>query len=178
MVTATASCLSPPRMQFGVQGANDQGALVVDITAPSTTDAVSLVVKGKSDSTSTTWYALPVVTDGALLESIRKSFDEARTPNWDGYGGEAVSEATYRQAQRFAEFIPRSFPVPDVGAHPDGHLAFEWYVSSRRLLTVSVDPGGSLHYAALYDESKVYGSEPNADDIPRAILSGLERLYQ
>jgi hypothetical protein len=102
--------------------------------------------------------------------------EECKTPNWDGQGAASVMEETYRLAFRFLEAFPLGVPAPSVGAEPDGHLTLEWYRSPRRTLSVSVDPEGDLHYAALLGPSKTYGTEPFFGDVPKAIMDLVSRV--
>jgi hypothetical protein len=96
--------------------------------------------------------------------------EECKSKNWDGQGAAPVREETYRLAYRFLEAIPLGVSRPSVGAEPDGHLTFEWYVSPRRTLSVSVSPEGDLHYSALLNTRKRYGTEPFFDGVPKVIL--------
>jgi hypothetical protein len=72
--------------------------------------------------------------------------------------------------------MPLGFPNPSVGAEPDGHLTFEWHRSSRRTLSISVSPEGKLHYAALLDSSKAYGTESFLGTVPKIILDLIHRV--
>ena len=97
--------------------------------------------------------------------------NECKVPNWDGHGALPVSEETYRLAYRFLESLPLGIPAPSLGAEPDGHLTMEWHRSLRRTLSVSIDPEGDVHYAALLGpRKKAYGTEPFFDEVPKAIL--------
>ena len=97
-----------------------------------------------------------------LLEELSLVAEKCDAANWDGYGAAPVAKQTYLHARSFLDALPVGTPVPTVGAEPDGHLTFEWYRSSRRLLSVSVSPEGELQYAALIGPAKAYGTEPVA----------------
>src|SRR5207245_2084183 len=83
------------------------------------------------------------------LASLRECADEASQPDWDGYGGQPVSDITLAQALAFLDLLPSSVRPPEISPHPDGELAFEWFFGPRRLLTVSINESGRLSYAAL-----------------------------
>src|SRR6267143_20654 len=108
--------------------------------------------------------------EGNLLAELSLVAEECDAANWDGYGAAPVAKQTYSHARSFLDALPIGTPIPTVGAEPDGHLTFEWYRSSRRLLSASVSPEGELHYAALIGPATAYGTEPFASEAPQAIL--------
>ena len=75
-------------------------------------------------------------------------------PRWelDSHGAEPVEAETLRNARRFLEAFPPGYPLPSVGAEPDGQITLEWYRATNWLLTVSVSREGMLYYAALLGE--------------------------
>lgn len=111
------------------------------------------------------------------LESLRDVYEEASLRGWDGHGAEPVSEATLAQALAFLDLLPSTSPSPGMSAHPDGELAFEWYVGRGRVLSISVNDAGRLSYAALFDYSSQNGTEFLLDSLPEAITLALRRLY-
>ena len=50
--------------------------------------------------------------------------DEARFPNWDGFGAVPVREEAFMYACHFLRTMPLGTPVPEVGIEPDGGLTF------------------------------------------------------
>jgi len=67
--------------------------------------------------------------------------------------------------------------MPEVMAHPDGDIAFEWYVEPRRVLTIAVGPSEILHYAALFGKSSARGKEEFTGSMPVVLDGLLDRLY-
>jgi hypothetical protein len=110
------------------------------------------------------------------VEALLQASQEAARPNWDGYGGRPVSEATIAQALAFLDFLPSTLPQPEVSVHPDGELAFDWSFGPRRLLTVSISESGRLSYAALIGHSRQHGTEFLLDALPEPIALALRRL--
>ena len=102
--------------------------------------------------------------------------DEARLPDWDGYGAAPVREEAFMHACHFLRTMPLGTPAPEVGIEPDGDLTFEWHRSAYRTLSVSVTPDGNLHYSALIGPNKVYGTEAFLGDIPQTILDLIRRI--
>jgi len=112
-----------------------------------------------------------------VQEALVERFENASRPGWDGYGAEAVSQATYRHAYGVVEALPRGFPMPTVGAEPDGHLTLEWYRNPSRVVSVSVSPEGDLHYAALLGSAaRRNGTEPFLGSIPADLLEIIRRV--
>ena len=112
----------------------------------------------------------------AILNDLYTLTGECNVPNWDGQGAVAVSAETYRNAYRFLEALPLGAPTPTLGAEPDGHITLEWHQSRRRTLSVSISPGGDLHYAALRGPSRTYGTEPFLGEVPRVILDLIAQM--
>lgn len=92
-----------------------------------------------------------------LLEELGALRDECRHPGWDGYGALPVEAETVQVAARFIESLPAGFPLPTLGAEPDGAVTFEWYRSPSHILSVSVTADGNLHYAMLLEQDRTTG---------------------
>ena len=103
---------------------------------------------------------------------------DCHKPGWDGYGAEGISLEAYQLAQRFIHDLPIGIRRPTLSADPDGCVTFEWQVSPRRLLLVSVHPDYRIDYAALFGSAKSYGTEPFFDKIPTGICELVRRVYQ
>lgn len=106
----------------------------------------------------------------AILADLIEVFNDVRDSGWDGYGAAPIAPETFRNAWHLAERLPEFYPVPSVGAEPDGHLTFEWYRNPSRLLSISISPEGDLHYAAMIGISTAYGTEPYFGTMPSRIL--------
>ena len=103
---------------------------------------------------------------------------DCHKPAWDGYGAEAVSLEAYRLAKFFIQSLPAGIPRPLLSADPDGCVTFEWQVSPRRLVLVSVHPDYRIDYAALFGGAKGYGTEPFFDKFPTGLSDLVRRVYQ
>ena len=102
---------------------------------------------------------------------------DCHKPGWDGYGADAISLDAYRLAQRFIQSLPAGIPRPVLSADPDGCVTFQWRVSSRRLLVVSVHSDYRVDFAALFGGAKNYGSEPFFDKFPASLTDLIRRVY-
>lgn len=111
----------------------------------------------------------------AAFNALARIAAEKAMPNWDGYDAEPIDRLSYRKAIEFIKAIPLGLSLPSIGAEPDGQVTLEWYRSPHQLLSVSVDPRGELHYAALLGPETVYGTVPFFGDIPGSVLSLINR---
>ena len=103
-------------------------------------------------------------------------WEECKSPNWDGYNAFAVQEVTLYKAYLFIHALPLGYPLPSVGAEPDGHLTLEWYRNPRWILSVSISPEGMLYYAALFDTESEQGWESFWGEIPQVILGLINKV--
>lgn len=94
-----------------------------------------------------------------VLPELNEVIRDISVPNWDGYGALPVNEKTIERAKDFLRALPSDIPAPSVDPEPDGLIAFEWYRSAHRTLSVSVSPTGELYYSALIGPEKAYGTE-------------------
>lgn len=101
---------------------------------------------------------------------------EAAQPDWDGAGSLPVEPATLRLAKEFVESLPRKYQTPEITPEPDGHVNLEWYNGKRRLLSVSVNPDGRLHWAALVGSEDPRGSCVFFGEAPKTLLHLLSRV--
>jgi hypothetical protein len=104
------------------------------------------------------------------LEELGEVWDECRQPDWDGYGAMPVEQDTLGRTYSLIDSLPLGFPRPSIGADPDGQLTLEWRKAPRRILSVSVDPEGYLHYAGLFGPNKRYGSLAYFSTAPDELL--------
>ena len=110
------------------------------------------------------------------FQSLCSVVDEARLPDWDGYGAVPVREEAFMYGCHFLRTMPLGTPAPEVGIEPDGDLTLEWHRSAYRTLSVSISPDGNLHYSALIGPNTVYGTEAFLGDIPQTILDLIRRI--
>jgi hypothetical protein len=109
---------------------------------------------------------MTVIIDNEIIQT----WQDCKSPNWDGYGAFPVQEKTLTHARAFIQALPLEALPDSVGAEPDGHLTLEWYQNPRWTLSLSVNPEGTLYYAALFDGFNPRGSESFLGAIPANIL--------
>ncbi|NJO85820.1 MAG: hypothetical protein HC818_03630 [Synechococcaceae cyanobacterium RM1_1_27] len=110
------------------------------------------------------------------IEELVTTWNECKTPNWDGYSAFPVKVETLNYAYAVIQSLPLGFPLPSVGAEPDGHLTLDWYRNPHWTISVSVSPEGVLYYAALLGNSDPRGSEPFLGEIPKRLLSLIQEV--
>ena len=87
-----------------------------------------------------------------------------------------VDHGTLEAAIAFASLLPRSVPLPEVSADPDGEIAFDWIGPSQKMCSVSVNKSGRLAYAAWFGEDRaVHGTENLNREFPQEIIRALIR---
>ncbi|MFZ2798654.1 MAG: hypothetical protein WAZ30_00385 [Syntrophorhabdus sp.] len=96
--------------------------------------------------------------------------EECSTEGWDGGTAKPVTKAVFDQGFHFLRSLPLGIATPSVAADPDGDITFEWYRSASRVLTISIDPSGLMHYAAIIGIRKAYGTESLAAGIPSFLI--------
>ena len=102
---------------------------------------------------------------------------ECSRRGWDGYEAESVLEVTASNASKVVEALPIGFPMPTVGAEPDGHVTLEWYRNPSKVISISVSPDDVLHYAALLGSTaRQHGSELFLGSVPIGLLDLIRRV--
>jgi len=107
---------------------------------------------------------------------IGEVYNKCCIPNWDAHGAEPVQPDTLQNAYDFIKALPFGYPLPSVGAEPDGHLTLEWYFATNWLLSVSVSPDGALYYAALFAGEDPRGTCRFDGEVPETILYWIRRV--
>jgi hypothetical protein len=91
----------------------------------------------------------------------------------------AVTVDTVRTALDFTRLLPKSLPIPEVAADPDGEISFDWVGKTGKMFSVSISAGGRLSYAGRFsDTSKIHGVEQLSETFPREVLVGIEKAIK
>jgi len=122
------------------------------------------------------WF--PIYGPDQLFADLNNLMFDCGNPGWDGHNAEGISPESYRLARTFIHSLPPGIPRPTISADPDGCVTFEWQLSPRRLVLVSVHPDYRIDYAALFGDAKSYGSEPFFDKFPTGLFDLIRRVYQ
>jgi hypothetical protein len=111
-----------------------------------------------------------------LLSDLAEMAEQCSVPDWDGQGAAPVRPETVLETIRFIQALPLGTARPTIGSDPDGQITLEWYESPRSAFSVSVNPAGELHYAALLGSRRQYGTEPFLGEVPTVILDLIRRV--
>jgi hypothetical protein len=111
------------------------------------------------------------------IARINEAAGEASEPGWDGYCALPINDYSRRLAYKFIKRIPESIPLPEVVVDPDGEVSFDWYNERKESFAVSISSDGLLSFAGLFQRGNVYGSELLLDEVPKPILTYIERLF-
>jgi len=100
--------------------------------------------------------ALGLIAKGTFqqLEEVYKEFS---TAGWDGEQAVPISKGALRYAQIFLQSFPFGIEPPEIGAEPDGSITLEWYRSSNRVMSISINHDGWVYYAAIIGTSRRHG---------------------
>ena len=101
---------------------------------------------------------MPGFMDKNIFRELEKIFEECSLDGWDGERAKPVSKEVLRNARTFLESLPSGVEPPQTAAEPDGAVSFEWYQSLEKVISVSVNPGGRLYYAAIVDARREHGN--------------------
>ena len=112
----------------------------------------------------------------STISELHDVWKECSLIGWDGHGALPVEQETYRAAYCLIDSLPLGFPMPSIGAEPDGQLTMEWRKSPRRVLSVSIDPEGFLHYAGLFGMNKRFGTIVFFSNAPDELLQLVREL--
>jgi len=110
------------------------------------------------------------------FEDLWDAWKLCSSPNWDGDGAREVEQDCYRVAYRFIEEIPTSLPSPTISGEPDGHINLEWYSASRRTVSVSISPDGTVYWASLIGTERMRAAFHFTGELPKTLLSSIARV--
>jgi len=111
-----------------------------------------------------------------LYDQLIDVFLQCSKAGWEDEDSEAVDRETLMIAKKFVESLPMAYRTPTISGEPDGHINLEWYVHPHRILTVSINPNGILHWAALIGAEDPRGSCPFYGEMPRTLLYWIGRV--
>jgi hypothetical protein len=112
----------------------------------------------------------------AALDELDEVYEQCQNLQAELHDAEAMKPQTVQNARAFIEALPPEFPLPSVGAEPDGYVTLEWYHATNWLLSVSVSPEGALYWAALLGDEDPRGSSRFEGEVPETILYWIGRV--
>lgn len=119
---------------------------------------------------------MPNLTDKDISRELEKIFEECSSDGWDGERAKPVSEEVLQNASIFFESLPPSVELPQIAAEPDGAVSLEWYRSPEKVVSVSVNPGGRLYYAAAIGARRRHGKESASSGVSEELLALISKV--
>jgi len=92
---------------------------------------------------------------------------EHKKVNWDGYGANSVNMDSLNYAHEFLKKLKLEVPLPLGGCEPSGRVGIEW-VTDRMRLTIGFNPDGSITYAGINQEGRIFSGR-NEEDLDERI---------
>jgi hypothetical protein len=104
-------------------------------------------------------------------------FLDCRTPDWDGYSAEPITEKAYFEAAKLLELLPLYLPLPEIVPEPTGDIALEWHRDHQFTFILSVNGNNTITYAGIFGPgNEIHGTENFTESIPRIIIDNIQRL--
>ena len=94
------------------------------------------------------------------LQELQKTFEECSLEGWDGERAKPITEKVVLSTKIFLKSLPLGIESPEIGAEPDGATSLEWYRSPSRVVSISINPGGGVYYAAIIGAKRRHGIDP------------------
>jgi hypothetical protein len=138
--------------------------------------AAAEFLNGKYEDALERFHGTVTFSKQVSYDELAEVYNDCSAPNWDAAGADAVEPDTFHNAYLFIKALPWGYPLPSVGAEPDGHVTLEWYRAPNWLLSVSVSREGTLYWAALVGMEDPRGSCPFYGEVPDSILYWIRRV--
>lgn len=101
-----------------------------------------------SEGWNSSWQRLEIISENCSI------------PGWDGENAKAISTISYNNARHFLTCVPFGIVAPDPGVDIDGRMTLEWRRPDGRLLSLTFDADGNLHYIVFFEFQKFYAIAP------------------
>jgi hypothetical protein len=119
--------------------------------------------------------ALGFVAKGTV-QQLDAIFEECSSHGWDGERAKPISEEVLQCAKTFLKSFPLGIEVPEVGAEPDGAITLEWYRSPNKVISISINAGGWLYYAAIIGATRRHGMDFALFDVSEDLLELISQV--
>lgn len=121
--------------------------------------------------------ALGLIPSG-IFQKLNDVVKECSSEGWDGENAKPISNDVMRNAWHFLTALPLGTEPPEISAESDGAITFEWYREPRKVLSTSVDPDGSIYYAALLGTSRRHGVDYAHDGVSKDLLDLISEVVK
>lgn len=114
--------------------------------------------------------------DKHVLRELEKTLDERSSDGWDGDRAKALSKEVLQSTVTFLESFPPGIEPPQIAAEPDGAITLEWYRSPEKVISVSIDLGGEVYYAAIIGALSRHGRGSVRSGVSDDLLALIESV--
>lgn len=121
--------------------------------------------------------ALGFIAKGTF-QKLDEVFEECSSAGWDGANAKPIAVETLQNAKAFLKFFPLGIEPPDVGVEPDGAITLEWYKSPDKVISISINPGGWLYFAAIIGAKKRHGVDFALCDVSEDLLGLISQVVR
>lgn len=110
------------------------------------------------------------------FQQLDEIFEECSSQGWDGERAKSISREVLQCAKAFLKSFPLGIEAPEVGVEPDGAITLEWYRSPNRAISISINPGGWLYYAAIIGAARRHGMDFALFDVSEDLLELISQV--
>jgi len=110
------------------------------------------------------------------FQQLEEVFEECSEQSWDGENAKPISKEVLQNAKMFLESFPLGIESPEIGSEPDGAITLEWYRSPSRVISISINPGGWLYYAAIIGSTRRHGMDFALFDVSEDLLALIDEV--
>jgi len=110
----------------------------------------------------------------SALERLERIKEDCSVSGWDGEDAKEVSLLSYNNARHWLQKAPAGIGAPDPGVNVRGQMTLEWRQRDGRLLSLTFDDQGYLHYIVFSGFEKIYGNMPVSLGYTEKLKSFLE----
>ncbi|GEM_PF-3695907 len=96
----------------------------------------------------------------SALQRLERLKNASFVAGWDGEEAKAVSSISHNNAWLFLMEMPLGIVAPDPGIDINGQMTLEWRRPDGRLLSLTFDDQGHVHYIVFLKSDKIYGMGP------------------
>lgn len=108
-----------------------------------------------------------------VIKALNEVYQE-RQEDWQVSGEyPPVAELTMHWACHFINSLDRNVPDPAVGASPSGEVSFDWYDGKDHILSVGIQPDGTMNYAYASGNDRAHASRSLEKGFPDSLLGML-----
>ncbi|MBK9419492.1 MAG: hypothetical protein IPN44_00390 [Flavobacteriales bacterium] len=127
----------------------------------------------KADTEQFMSVTLSKVMRPKVKEALAAVITERQEAWEEGANYPPVSDLSVAWACHFIGSLPNDIPDPEVGAGPSGEVSFDWYDGPDHILSIGIQPDGTMNYAYASGNDRVHASRNLEKGLPSSLLGML-----